>query len=46
MRHVKVSVNLFEAAVFMAEVAALAVWAEFLTVELAAILGLVLVILT
>ena len=37
-------VNLFEAAVFVAEMAALAVRAEPLTIELAAILGLVLVI--
>ena len=37
--------NLFEASVFVTEVAALAVRAELLTVELAAVLGLVLVIL-
>ena len=45
MRHIEVPVNLFEASVFVTEVAALAVRAELLTVELAAVLGLVLVIL-
>ena len=45
VRHVEVSVNLFKAAVFMTEVAAFAIRAELLTVELAAILWLVLVIL-
>ena len=45
MRHIKVSVNLFEATVFVTEVAALAIRAELLTVELAAVLRLVFVIL-
>ena len=42
MGHEVVSMNFFERPVFVAEVAPFSIWAEFLTVELPAILGLVL----
>jgi len=44
--YVKVPVNFFEAAVLVAEVASLAVWTELLPVELPAVLGLILIVLS
>ena len=44
--HVKVSVNFFEAAVLVAEMTSFAIWTELLPVELPAVLGLILVVLS
>ena len=44
MSHKVMSMNFFEGSVFVAEMTSLAIWAEFFTIELSTILGLVLLI--
>ena len=44
MSHVEVSVNFLEAPIFVSEVAAFTVWAKLFTIELPAVLGLVLLV--